>query len=244
MNTRIAIVTGAANGIGRAVAENLAASGCRVVLLDKCIDNIAEQDGSMRCEIDVTNDAQVRRVFQSIAEKFGRIDILVNSVGGSLHAKPIEKIENSDWDATFALNLYSVFNCTRAVIPVMKEHGWGRIVNISAVAGRTYTFFGGADFTAAKAAIVGITRQCAFELAPYGITVNVVAPGLTLNERVESMWTALSKEKQTAILERIPLGRPSTVQEQAATICFLCSEQASYICGATLDVNGALFVGG
>jgi len=243
MERRVAIVTGAANGIGRAVAAQLAMNGCRVALLDKSIGSLGPQDGSMCCEVDVTSDGQVRQVFQSVNKELGRIDILVNSVGGSLHAKSIEAIEDSDWNATFELNLRSVFNCTRVAIPEMKKHGWGRIVNISAVAGRTYTFFGGADFTAAKAALIGFTRQCAFELAPYGITVNAVAPGLTFNERVESMWAALSEEKQASILERIPIGRPSTVQEQAATICFLCSEQASYICGAILDVNGALFVG-
>lgn len=243
MKGRVAIVTGAANGIGRAVAAQLATNGCQVALLDKNIDNLSSQEGSMRCEVDVTNGDQVHQTFQSVNKELGQIDILVNAVGGSLHSKLIETIEDSDWDATVELNLRSVFNCTRAAIPSMKERGWGRVVNISAVAGRTSTFFGGADFTAAKSAIIGFTQQCAFELAPYGITVNAVAPGLTLTERVESMWAGYNEEKQASILERIPIGRPSTVQEQAETICFLCSEQSSYICGATLDVNGAMFIG-
>lgn len=243
MKGRVAIVTGAASGIGRAVAAQLVKSGCQVALLDKNIDSLGCQDGSMRYEVDVTNSEQVHQVFESVNKEFGQIDILVNAVGGSIHSKLIETIEDSDWNATVELNLRSVFNCTRAAIPGMKKRGWGRVVNISAVAGRTYTFFGGADFTASKAAIIGFTRQCAFELAPYGITVNAVAPGLTLTERVDSMWAEYNEEKRASILERIPIGRPSTVQEQAETICFLCSEQASYICGAVLDVNGAMFVG-
>ncbi|ARW39745.1 MULTISPECIES: SDR family NAD(P)-dependent oxidoreductase [Bacillus] len=243
MKGRVAIVTGAAHGIGRAVAAQLVTSGCQVALLDKNIDSLGSQDGSMRCEVDVTNSDQVHQAFQSVNKELGRIDILVNAVGGSQHSKLIETIEDSDWNTTFELNLRSVFNCTRAAIPDMKKRDWGRVVNITAVAGRTYTFFGGADFTAAKAAVIGFTRQCAFELAPYGITVNAVAPGLTLTERVESMWAEYNEEKRASILERIPIGRPSTVQEQAETICFLCSEHASYICGAILDVNGAMFVG-
>lgn len=243
MNGRVAIVTGAANGIGRAVAVQLATNGYQVVLLDKNIGSLTSLDGSRCYKVDVTNYSQVNQVFRSINKEFGQVDILINTVGGSLHSKSIEMIEDSDWNSTFELNLRSVFNCTRAVIPEMKKRGWGRIVNISAVAGRTYTFFGGADFTAAKAALIGFTRQCAFELAPHGITVNAIAPGLTLTERVQDMWSEFDKEKQEAILERIPIGRPATVQEQVATICFLCSEQASYICGAIIDVNGAMFVG-
>ena len=125
----------------------------------------------------------------------------------------------------------------------MKRNRYGRIVNISAVAGKTFTLFGGVDFAAAKAAVIGFTHQCAYEFASDGIIVNAVAPGLTLTERVEKMWSEYSNEKKAYILEQIPLGRPSKVDEQAAVICFLCSEEASYINGAILDVNGAMFVG-
>ncbi|SEH77191.1 3-oxoacyl-[acyl-carrier protein] reductase [Halobacillus karajensis] len=243
MKGHVAVVTGAANGIGRAVAKKFRKNGYRVALLDKKFSSKYSQDASLCYEIDVTNSEQVRRVFQTINSELGDIDILVNAVGGTLHTKSIEAIEDSDWNATIDLNLRTVFNCTREVISGMKKHGWGRVVNISAVAGRTSTFFGGVDFTASKAALIGFTRQCAFELAPYGITVNAVAPGLTLTERVGAMWDEYSEEKRTSILEQIPVGRPSTVEEQADTICFLCSEQASYICGSTLDINGAMFVG-
>lgn len=243
MNRHVAIVTGAANGIGNSVAVQLAANGCQVVLLDKNVSSIESPEDSICYEVDVTNYMQVNEVFQSINNEIGHVDILVNTVGGSLHSKPVEMIEESDWNSTFDLNLQSAFNCTRAAVPEMKKHGWGRVVNVSAVAGRTYTFFGGADFAAVKAALIGFTRQCAYELAPHGITVNAVAPGLTLTERVESMWSDFKEEKRASILEHIPIGRPASEQEQTAAICFLCSEQASYICGAVLDVNGAMFVG-
>jgi NAD(P)-dependent dehydrogenase (short-subunit alcohol dehydrogenase family) len=243
MEKRVAVITGGANGIGFAVAKQLVMNGCQVVLLDNSTHDLEKLTEYTCFNVDVVKYEQVCNIFQSVKEKFGRIDILVNSVGGSLHSKSIENIKNKDWNTTFDLNLRSAFNCTRAVVPEMKKRNWGRIVNISAVAGRTYTFFGGADFAATKAALIGFTRQCAFELAPYGITVNAVAPGLTLNRRVESIWNSFSEDKRSSILERIPIGRPSTVHEQAATICFLCSEQASYLCGAILDVNGALFAG-
>ncbi|SFU55549.1 3-oxoacyl-[acyl-carrier protein] reductase [Clostridium sp. DSM 8431] len=239
---KIAVVTGAANGIANVVANDFLKKGYKVIALDKDISNI-EKSGFYCYNVDVTKSDEVRKVFNIINKDFGKIDILVNTVGATLHMKQIEYIEDDDWDRTFNLNLKSAFNCIRSVVPIMKKNGWGRIVNISAVAGRTYTFFGGVDFTAAKSAIIGLTQQCAFELASYGITVNAIAPGLTLTERVKEMWeNKYSKEERDKILERIPIGRPSTVEEQAKTICFLCSEEASYICGAVIDVNGAMFV--
>ena len=239
---KIAVITGAVSGIANAVAKKLQKDGCKIIALDKNIDNIKEDNDFIYYSVDVTKSHEVNKVFEKINEEFGKVDILVNTVGATLHTKLIEEIEDDDWDRTFELNLRSAFNCTRAAVPLMKKNNWGRIVNISAVAGRTYTFFGGADFTAAKSAIVGFTQQCAFELAPFGITVNAVAPGLTLTKRVENMWNEYSEERRNTILERIPIGRPSTVDEQAQTICFLCSEYASYICGGVIDVNGAMFV--
>lgn len=240
---KVAVITGALSGIANAVANSLVESGCKVIALDKNINSLKKDSKLVAYKVDVTKSDEVNRAFSQINEKFGRVDILVNAVGATLHTKLIEDIEDEDWNRTFELNLRSTFNCTRAVVPIMKKNKWGRIVNISAVAGRTYTFFGGADFTAAKSAIVGFTQQCAFELASYGINVNAIAPGLTLTERVKDMWkNQYSDEERKKILERIPIGRPSTVEEQAETICFLCSDAASYICGEVIDVNGAMFV--
>ena len=243
MKERVAVITGGARGIGRAVAEELKSKGHKVIILDKEISDQILREKFICYEVNVMDSNQVKEVFELINREYGVVGILVNTIGATLHSKAIEDIEDADWKNTFDLNVLTAFYCTRAVVAGMKQAKWGRIVNISAVAGRTYTFFGGVDFTAAKAAVIGFTRQCAFELAKYGITVNAVAPGLTMTERVEKMWNDYDDEKKNLILKNIPVGRPSTVREQAMTICFLCCEEASYICGEVLDSNGAMFVG-
>lgn len=242
--TRVAAVTGAVSGIGRAVVAKLRAQGCVVAALDKDEAGLASLAGDQVrvYPVDVTKGAAVNEVFDRIAKDVGPVDILVNGVGASLHERTVDAIRDEDWDRTFDLNVKSMFFCTRAVVASMKARRWGRIVTVSAVAGRTSTHFGGADFTAAKAAVIGFTRQCAFELAAYGVTANTVAPGLTLSERVASSWEAKPAEDRDAILKYMPIRRPSTPDEQAAAIAFLCSEEASYVCGAVLDVNGAMYV--
>lgn len=241
---RVAIITGAAEGIGRASVEELESKGYHVVQIDLRFENFPNNNlDKLLYQVDVTKETQVKEIFQQVYEKFGRLDILINVVGGSLHSKKIETIEEEDWNSNFDLNLKSAFYCTKHVVPYMKEAKWGRVVNVSAVAGRTSTLFGGADFAAAKAALIGFTRQCGFELASYGITVNAIAPGLTLTNRVKKMWDGYSEEDKNFIIERIPIGRPSTVDEQVKAISFLCSDDASYVCGAVLDINGAMFVG-
>lgn len=234
------MVTGGSNGIGRGVSERLAKNGINVIVIDKEKPNADFVDFSY--QIDVVDSVQVEKIFDEIHKKFGRIDILVNAIGGTLHSKKVEDISNHDWERTYDLNVKTAFYCTRAVVPYMKLNNWGRIVNISAVAGETATFFGGVDFTAAKSAIIGMTRQCAVELAPFGITANAVAPGLTFTERVKELWEEYSPEKKEKITSEIGVGRASTVDEQVNAICFLCSEESSYICGSVLDNNGALFI--
>ncbi len=155
----------------------------------------------------------------------------------------MEEITEEEWDAVLTLNLRGLFLCTRAVVPAMKAQRWGRIVNVSSTAGRTRSLFGGAHYTASKAGVIGFSRQCAAELAPYGITVNVVAPGITRSERVAARWEAKPAAERAFIERLIPAGRLARVDEPAAAICFLCSDDASYITGAVLDVNGGLFIG-
>lgn len=239
MKNRIAIVTGAANGIGKSVSKNLEAQNYTVIKIDKIFDNTNENE----VQLDVLDEVAVNKKFKDLYLEFGSIDILINSIGGTLHSKPIESINLQDFKETMNLNLLSVFNCTKNVVPYMKKQNWGRIINIAAVAGQTSTFFGGVDFSASKSAVIGFTRQSAFELAEFGITVNAVSPGLTMTERVKNMWGGYTQEKREEILSRIPINRASTVDEQAKTIEFLCSENASYICGAIIDVNGAMFIG-
>lgn len=250
--SRVAVVTGGAQGIGGEAARMLALAGHRVVIadadaaaLDAHASRIAELGATHPVQtriLDVRDAALVAKTFASIAEQVGGIDILVNSVGGSTPATSVDEISDDAWHATFRLNVDGTFFCTRAVVPGMKERGWGRIVNVSSVAGRTRSLFGGAQYTASKAAIIGFTRQLAYDLGRFGITANVVAPGVTLSARVERRWAEKPEHEREKILGLIPIGRAGRCDEVAAAIAFFCSEDAGYITGATLDANGGLHI--
>jgi 3-oxoacyl-[acyl-carrier protein] reductase len=249
--SRVALVTGSANGIGCAVAERLARKGHKVAMLDlddklaASASRIADATKSrtLACVADVRDAEQVKAAVTRIEAELGPIEILVNSVGGSTPQKGIEEITDSEWHSVLNLNLLSTFVCMRAVVGGMKARKWGRIVNVSSVAGRTRSLFGGCHYTAAKAAIIGLSRQCAHELGPYGITVNVVAPGVTLSERVTARWEAKPADERDFIMSLTPVGRPAAVNEIAAAIEFFCGDDASYLVGAVLDANGGLFIG-
>ncbi|HZU07982.1 MAG TPA: SDR family NAD(P)-dependent oxidoreductase [Chloroflexota bacterium] len=252
MPARVALITGAANGIGAAVAARLAAEGRELALFDIDAPQLEATAARLRATaagricpyvVDVRDSAQVAAAVAAVHQTFGRVDILVNNVGGSTPQRPVEEITEEEWDAVLTLNLRGLFLCTRAVVPAMKAQRWGRIVNVSSTAGRTRSLFGGAHYTASKAGVIGFSRQCAAELAPYGITVNVVAPGITRSERVAARWEAKPAAERAFIERLIPAGRLARVDEPAAAICFLCSDDASYITGAVLDVNGGLFIG-
>lgn len=249
---RVAVITGAANGIGAAVAARLAAQGQYLALLDCDVTRLEAGAAALRATargrvctypVDVRESRPVAEAVAAIRAEFGRIDVLVNAVGSSTPQRPVEEISDEEWDAVLTLNLRGLFLCTRAVVPGMKGQRWGRIVNVSSVAGRTRSLFGGAHYTASKAGVIGFSRQCASELAPYGITVNVVAPGVTLSERVAARWEAKPADERAFIQSLIPAGRLASVDEPAAAICFLCGEDASYMNGAVVDVNGGLFIG-
>ena len=249
---RTALITGGANGIGAAVASALAEQGHDIVVFDRdpaaCAASAValKAKGAHRVitrEVDVCNADSVGEALRSTLAETGRVDVLVNAVGGSTPQVPVEDVKLEDWDASLTLNLRGLFLCTRAVVPGMKQGKWGRIVNLSSVAGRTRSLFGGVQYTAAKAAVIGFSRQCAFELAPFGITVNVVAPGVTLSERVQQRWEQRSQADRDMIEGLIPVGRAATVEEPAAAVVFLCSEGASYTTGAVIDVNGGLYIG-
>jgi NAD(P)-dependent dehydrogenase (short-subunit alcohol dehydrogenase family) len=249
---RAALITGAANGIGAAVVARLAAAGHDLALFD-CdgarLESVAAQARAVTpgrvCAypVDVRESRQVAEAVAAAHEALGRLEILVNAVGGSTPQRPVEEISEDEWDAVLTLNLRGLFLCTRAVVPHLKSQRYGRIVNVSSVAGRTRSLFGGAHYTASKAGVIGFSRQCAAELAPYGITVNVVAPGVTLSERVAARWEAKPADERAFIERLIPAGRPAECDEPAAAIAFLCSEDAGYISGTVVDVNGGLYIG-
>jgi NAD(P)-dependent dehydrogenase (short-subunit alcohol dehydrogenase family) len=251
---KVIVITGGALGLGRATAKLLAPAGARLVLADRdgegasrAASELGVGDRAIGLAVDVLNYSEVERMIQETVERFGQLDGLVNTVGGSSGhgikgARSIEELDFADWDRTFDLNVKTVFYCCRAAIPVLRANGGGRIVNTSSVAGRSQSQLGGPQYAAAKAAVIGFTRQLAFQLAKDNITVNAVAPAPSLSERVAAIWDQRSDDYRQEVLDRIPMGRLGELPELAAAVAFLLCDTAGYITGQTIDVNGGLFM--
>ncbi len=247
---KIALVTGASRGIGAATAKILAARGAKVALTARTVADLESVSLSIRqnggeaqiLPANILDALQVGTVVKKIAERWGRIDILVNNAGLGTPTSPIEEIREEDWENTIALNLKSAFLCTRTVAPFMKQQMYGRIINVSSYAGRNYSLISGPQYTSAKAGLLGFTRHMAAELGPFGICVNAVAPSIVLTARVQAKWQARPAEEQHRILERIPLRRLAQPEEVATVIAFLASDDASYVNGVCIDVNGGSYM--
>ncbi|MCW2318780.1 3-oxoacyl-[acyl-carrier protein] reductase [Rhodoblastus acidophilus] len=244
---KVALVTGASSGIGEAIALAFAARGAAVVVngrdpgrIERVVGRIKAAEGAaIGVRADVASRTEVQRLVESALSAFGRIDILVNNAGGDGGAKRVEEISEQEWDAVFATNLKSVFLVTQAVLPVLKRQGGGKIVNISSQAGRAMTILAGPAYSAAKAGVQAFSRQVAREAAPFGINVNVVAPGIIRSSsRLDAVWDDLPDDLRARILSDIPAGRLGENAEIVAAALFLASPDASYLIGATLDVNG------
>ncbi|MBI4608044.1 MAG: SDR family oxidoreductase [Candidatus Rokubacteria bacterium] len=240
---QVVIVTGAAKGIGAAIARAFAREGARLALLDIDASGAEGVAGALAgrqvlvCKADVTVAADVRQAVDAVVARWGRIDVLVNNAGGFAVIRRTEDIPDEEWDAILRFNLTSVFLCSKAVVPVMKRQRSGRIVNLSSTVGRAGAVTVTSHYAAAKAGVLGFTRHLARELGPDGITVNAVAPGTVGTER----WHALrTEEEKRKIAESVPLRRVSAPEEIAEAVLFLASDAARYITGATLDVNGGL----
>ena len=245
---RIALVTGCGSGICAAVARGLADRGMRLLLLDRdahglerTAEAVADALAADPLVLDVTDPGAVEGALRTLPAR-DRPDVLVNGVGGDTRAIPLEELTEADVGTAVTHNLTTAFTMTRLCAPTMAERGWGRIVNFTSVAGRTYTHVSNAAYVAAKAAVIGLTKQCAYELGPKGITVNAVAHGVIGTDRVAEAWRARSEEWRHSVLTRIPLGRTGTVAEAAAVVCHLCGEEAGYTTGAVIDVNGGLHI--
>jgi 3-oxoacyl-[acyl-carrier protein] reductase len=240
---KVALVTGAGRGMGRATALALAAGGAAVVVNDldrtlaECVaDEICAQGGdAMAYPADVSSEVQVRSMIEAVLRRYGTLHILVNNAGILRRTRPVETISAEEWDLVIAVNVRGVFLCTRYALPIMKAQRYGKIVNISSSAGRSTSTFGGAHYTTSKAAVLGLTRHTAREAAAYGINVNAIAPGNMDTEMVHELAGAGDIERALA---GTPMGRLGTAQEEADLVVFLASDDSAYITGATVDING------
>ena len=239
---KVAIVTGAGRGMGRAVALRLAAAGASVAVNDlrtedaqRVADELTDSGTkSVAVQGDVTNSSDVGQMVDSTIDSLGAVHILINNAG-VLRPTPVIDIEEDEWDFVVGVNLKGTYLCSRAVLPAMRNQGWGRIVNFSSTAGKNVSTVGGAHYTAAKAGILGFTRHLAKEEAAYGITVNSVCPGLIDTEMVRD---TISEDRADAYAASFPIQRLGEPEEVAELVAFLASDRASYITGASLDING------
>ena len=236
------VVTGAAHGFGRSIAQGFASRGARVHVCDVNGAGLAETmklcgDRTTAHVLDVGNRTDV----QALVPKFGDVDILVNNAGGvrGQVGRPIEEISESDWQTIFDVNLSGAFFMSQAVAPVMKKRKSGRIINISSGAGLGISLTGIQAYASAKHALVGLTKQLAWEFGPHGITVNSVAPGFVRsNPATERQWQSYGPEGQKKLVESIHTRRLGTPEDIASATLFFLSEQAGWISGQVLSVDG------
>lgn len=254
---RVALVTGAAHGVGRATAALMASRGARVVLFDLSEDHVKavarqlQEDGADVLAVvgDGTSDEDCRRTVALAESTWGRLDILVNSIGpyapddddkgGAGHGAdgPIESVTLDAWHRTFRLLIDSTFLMTRAALPLMKHGGWGRIVNLSSMAGVDGNPRG-VTYSTAKSALIGMSRSLALQVVGDGILVNCLAPSLIITERIAERYedpAVMERWRQTS---NVPIGRPATAEEAAKTIAYMCSEEMTYSTGYLWDLSG------
>jgi len=245
LSGRVALVTGASQGIGRACALRLAKSGAAVAAaarnrekLDEVVGEITANGGQAAAfALDVADEEQIKAVFKGVIAQFGKIDILVNNAGIT-RDQLVMRMKRADWDAVIQTNLTSAYLCTQQVTSSMLKQRWGRIINIASVFGQMGQA-GQANYAASKAGLIGLTMAIARELASRSITCNAVAPGFIDT----AMTEVLSGEFKEGALKMIPLGRTGTPEEVGHAVAFLASEEAGYITGHVLNVNGGLLMG-
>ncbi|MHB1022035.1 MAG: 3-oxoacyl-[acyl-carrier-protein] reductase [Acidobacteriaceae bacterium] len=242
---RVALVTGASQGIGRACAIELAKAGAHVALAARNEAKLAEVAAEIASAggtaapfmLDISSEDSIKACAKAVLAHFGKIEILVNNAGITRDGLSM-RMKRSDWDDVLSTNLTGAFLMTQAVMSPMLKARWGRVVNITSVVGETGQA-GQANYAASKAGLIGLTKSLARELASRTITVNAVAPGY-----IETPMTAVLDDKQReAMMTQVPLARPGTDIDVAHAVTFLASEEASYITGHVLDVNGGMYMG-
>jgi len=236
---RVVIITGAERGFGRATAAGFLARGAQVavnVRTEARAERTATElgNGAFAVGGDVRNRAQVNAIVQRVVGRCGRVDVLVNNAA-IVSSSSLEEISENEWRDTLDTNLTAAFLLMQAIVPLMKRQVYGRIINVSSLAGRSVSTLGGAHYTASKAGLLGLTRAAAKELGRYGMTVNAVCPGLFDTELARANATP---ERLQTLMQNFPVPRLGTPEELAELICFLASDAAAYINGASIDING------
>ncbi len=249
---KVTVITAAASGIGRATANIIGAEGGVIVgvdtdegRLEKAMAEIRDAGGRAHARrSDALDPAQVRATVDAVVREHGRIDILVNAVGGStIIARPAASVEDlslEDWQRLIRFNLDGTFLYCNAVAPVMKQQRSGKIVNLASIAGRGISPTSSGAYAAAKGGIIAFTRKLALELGPFGVNVNAIAPSITLTERIRPHWEKRSAEAKAEEIARTPLRRVAEAPDQARVICFLASADADFVTGVTIDVTGGI----
>ena len=242
LENKVAVVTGSARGIGRAIAKRLAQDGATIVICDLFENDVLVTAEELRSEgfkvlplrVDVTNLEDVESMITTVVEKLGAVDILVNNAGIVRDALLV-RMKEADWDAVIAVNLKGAFNCTKSVARIMMKQRSGKIVNISSVMGLMGNV-GQANYSASKAGIIGLTKSAAKELGGRGVNVNAVAPGFIMSKMTES----LPEDQKKKVLELIPLGTIGYPEDVANVVAFLVSDSSRYITGQVIQVDGGL----
>lgn len=248
LNGKVALVTGSSSGIGRAAAEVLAANGARVVInfhrneagAEAARAQIVAAGGrAIVVQADVTVASQVQSLVEQTVAEFGPIDVLVNNAGSLIERLKILELTEERWDEVLDLNLKSAFLCSKAVAASMMERKTGAIINVSSIAGRNGGALGSIHYSAAKGGLITFTKGLAKELAPFGVRVNAISPGVIDTPYHEQFSSA---EMMKTYAGMIPLGRVGTPAEVGKVICFLASDAASYLAGETIEINGGMFM--
>lgn len=247
--SRIALVTGAARGIGAAIAERLASDGMQVILAD-ILDSVEDTASALAAKgyaasatkVDLGNLPSVEPFVANLIGEHGRIDVIVNNAGISPKhdgkRAPIDQTSLEEWQKVVDINLTACFLIVKASLPSMKANGWGRVVNMASQAGRTKSQVAGSHYSASKAGLIGFTRTLAGEVGPFGITANCIAPG-----RIDTpMASEAGSEVNARYVSTIPVGRIGTPDDVGAAVAYLASEEAGFVTGVCLDLNGGHFM--